>query len=420
MTRLFIRFYLGVILILFIAWVIQAYVFRGTTETENIAVIEHALSGGALSARDDIVEGGNDNFERTMAEVRSRFAYPVNIVKRSERRMTSAMSARVDLGEAVLNGNKIDVALPETELLVELGPLPRFAGPTHSDVLLGLGSVFLLVAGAIAVLLRPIARQFRIVEKTAIAITDGDFSARINEGKRKRALPIVGAFNKMAERVESLLRSQKELLQAVSHELRTPLARIKFATELVRTADSETKRQQRLESIDEATDRLDDLVGELLDYSRLDEGSETAAYETVQVNDLAADAISLYAPLYPEIRFQLTDSPEVDMTTYRAGLSRAIGNLVSNAGKYASSKVILSVSRESDLMTVAVDDDGPGIAKADREEVFKPFTRLTKHDEPGSGLGLALVRRICRRLNGEVSVTESELGGAKFVIRLPK
>ncbi|MGB7327577.1 MAG: ATP-binding protein, partial [Rubripirellula sp.] len=283
-----------------------------------------------------------------------------------------------------------------------------------------LGSVFLLVAGAIAVLLRPIARQFRIVEKTAIAITDGDFSARIDEGKRSRALPIVGAFNQMAERVESLLRSQKELLQAVSHELRTPLARIKFATELVRTADSQIKRDQRLDSIDEATDRLDDLVGELLDYSRLDEGAETATQEIVQVNELVADVISLYEPLYPEIQFEFNDSQVVELTTYRAGLSRAIGNLVSNAGKYATSNVMLSVSQDHDSMTVTVNDDGPGIAVPDREEVFKPFTRLTKHAEPGSGLGLALVRRICRRLNGEVSVEESKLGGAKFVIRLPK
>ncbi|MGB7325422.1 MAG: two-component sensor histidine kinase, partial [Rubripirellula sp.] len=107
MTRLFIRFYLGVILILFIAWVIQAYVFRGTTEAENISVIEHALSGGALSARDDLVDGGDENYQRTIAEVRSRFAYPVIIVERSERPMSSMMTARVDRGDAVLYGNKI-------------------------------------------------------------------------------------------------------------------------------------------------------------------------------------------------------------------------------------------------------------------------------------------------------------------------
>ncbi len=420
MTRLFFRFYLGVIAILFVAWLIQAYVFRGTTEAENIKVVEDALSGGALSVRDDLIEGGEANFEKTLAEVRSRFAYPVNIVKRSDRPMPPEMNKRINRGEAVLHLGRIDVALPETELLAELGPLPQFAGPTRSDVLLGLGSVFLLAAGAIAVLMRPIARQFRIVERTAIAITDGDFSARIYEGKRKRGLPIIGAFNKMAERVESLLRSQQELLQAVSHELRTPLARIKFAAELVRTAESDEKREQRLDSIDEATDRLDDLVGELLDYTRLDEGSETSAYETVRVDELAAEAVAIHAPLYPEIRFRLEESSAVELTTYRAGLLRAIGNLVSNAGKYAKSQVRLSVSQNDDSVLISVDDDGNGIDQADRERVFEPFTRLASHAEPGAGLGLALVRRICRRLNGDVTVATSDLSGARLVIRLPK
>jgi len=312
MTRLFIRFYLGVILILFVAW-LQVYVFRGTTQSENIKVVEDALGGGVLSVRDDLIEGGVANYEDTVVKVQSRFAYPVNLVKRSDRPMSSAMQVRIDNGEAVFHQNKMNVSLPESDLLLEFGPLPQFAGPTRSNVLLSLGSVFLLAAVAIAILMRPIANQFRSVERTAIAITEGDFSARIDEGKR--GLPIVDAFNKMADRVESLLRSQKELLQAVSHELRTPLARIKFATELARTAESEEKREQRLDAIDEATDRLDDLVGELLDYTRLDEGSEASAYVTVRVDELAAEAVAIHLPLYPEIHFELAESAAVELTT---------------------------------------------------------------------------------------------------------
>src|SRR5690606_29980990 len=124
------------------------------------------------------------------------------------------MTARIDRGEAVLYRGKIDAALPGTGLLVELGPIPRFAGPSRGDVLLGLGSILLLAAGAIAILMRPVARQLRSVERAALAITDGNFSARIDEGKRRHPLPIVDAFNAMAQRVENLLRSQKELLQA--------------------------------------------------------------------------------------------------------------------------------------------------------------------------------------------------------------
>lgn len=422
MTRLFLRFYLGVILILFVAWCIQVYVFRGTTEASNLEVIEDALGGGTLSVRDDLLAGGVDNFSDTLVTVQQRFAYPVHIVKRSERSLSASAAVRVDRGEPVLYRDKMIAALTGTELLVELGPLPRFVGPDRNDVLIGLGSVFLLVALSISILLRPIVRQFRTVELAALAIADGDLSARIDVGKRKRkrGLPIIAAFNTMADQVESLLRSQKELLQAVSHELRTPLARIKFATELVRSAGDDEKREQRIDSIDEATDKLDELVGELLDYTRHDAGTETANREMVSLNDLIAEAVELHALLYPAIAFTTHVTPAtMELCTYRAGLLRAVGNLISNAGKYAKSKVRISVQEQGEQVCIDVEDDGVGIAAADRELVFEPFKRVTGDSQPGSGLGLALVRRICQRLGGRVSIDESSLGGARFTIRLP-
>ncbi|QEG39628.1 ATP-binding protein [Roseimaritima ulvae] len=419
MTRLFIRFYLGIIAVLIVAWLIQVYVFQGTTEAKNVAVIEEALSGGALSARDDIIAGGEENFAQSIAEVQSRFAYPVNVVDRSDRQISAKAIARMDQGEAVLYSGKMLVAIPDSPWLVELGPLPQFAGPTQRDVLVGLGSVLLLAAGAIAILLRPIARQFRTVEKTALAIAGGDLAARIVE-KPRRSLPIVSAFNKMADRVETLLRSQKELLQAVSHELRTPLARIKFATELLRSADNEEKRQQRIDGIDEATDKLDDLVGELLSYMRLGEDAHMAPTRSVSVEDVVSEAIELYAPLNGEIQFGFAaPSPEILLTTYRNDLLRAIGNVVGNAAKYAKSQVQIAVAEQDGYVTITVDDDGIGIPAEDREAVFEPFKRLTKEKQPGAGLGLAIVRRICQRLNGEVVVATSPLGGARFEIRLP-
>lgn len=420
MTRLFIQFYCGVLLILISAWIIQAYVFRGTTEAQNISVIETALSGGALLARDEIAAGGLQNLDETVANVQARFDYPVTVVDRSQRKLSDTVLQRLDDGEAVLSGDNIAVALTGTSLLVELGPLPRFAGPRRSDILLGLGSVFLLVAIAIAILMRPIASQFRSVERTALAIADGDFAARIKD-TRRRSFPIVDAFNTMAERVESLLSSQKELLQAVSHEFRTPLARIKFATELVRSADSDEKRNQRVDSIDDATDKLDDLVAELLNYTRTDEQSQIAPRERVSAHKIAMDAISQHAPLHPDIKFdEPKDSKDIDLVTYEAGLVRALGNLIGNAGKYAESKVRVSIENESNRVRFLVEDDGPGIPEADRKSVFDPFHRLSGDSQPGTGLGLALVRRICRRLGGKVTIDDSPLGGAAFLIDLPQ
>lgn len=269
-------------------------------------------------------------------------------------------------------------------------------------------------------LLRPIVRQFRTVEKTALAIAGGDLSARIKHGQSKRVLPIETAFNTMADRVESLLRSQKELLQAVSHELRTPLARIKFATELVRSADDEANRLQRVEAIDDATDKLDELVGELLDYSRSEAELEIAAPEFVYAVELINEAIRLHAPLHSEIRFKLCD-PAINpgLLIHRAGILRAVCNLASNAAKYAASEVQFSVDLSTHACTINIEDDGIGIPESERQAIFEPFKRLDAGSKPGTGLGLALVRRICERLGGNVTVTKSALGGAKFCISVP-
>ncbi len=422
MTRLFLRFYFGIIVILMAAWLIQAYVFRRTTVENNIGVIEQALGGGARLARQELAAAGASGYEEKLSELQIQFDYPIGLVARHELPVPPKEVERLNQGEVVLFGSKILATVPDTDQLLVLGPLPAFAGPSQRDITIGLGSVLLLAASAIAVLLRPLATQLRSVEKAALAIAGGDLAARIDTNRwGKRSVPLTGAFNSMANRVEQLLRSQKELLQAVSHELRTPLARIKFATELLESAEDAHRRSQRIAAIDEATDQLDVLVGELLTYVRLDEGSEQFDHEEVPIGEILSETVANYAPLYSRVQFDIdVPTPGPHLVTYRTGLQRAVGNLVSNAGKYSQSKVILSAREQTDVLTISVDDDGPGIAAADRETIFEPFRRLVANSQPGTGLGLALVRRICRRLGGEVTVSGSPLGGARFTITLPK
>jgi len=418
MTRLFLRFYLGVIFILAIASYTQTYVYSVANAERNVGVIEDALGGGALMARDEIIAGGEANFDETMARIRSRFAYPVRVVTRSERPMPEEMVSRLDQGEPVLHWGMIQAAIPESPYLVELGPLPQFAEPSSINLLIAVGSVFLLAAVAIAFLLRPLVKQLRVVERTALAIAGGDFSARIPD-KSRNTIQLSRAFNTMADRVQDSLRAQKELLQSVSHELRTPLARIRFASELSRTANSEQQRIERIDAIETATDQLDELVGELLTYARFDSEAGTKERESVDVGDLIQEVVETHRSLAPHIEFEVDTKQATDLfSTHRDGLSRAIGNLVGNGCKYAQSKVKVTAELDSKRLIVTVDDDGDGIDVEQRERVFEPFSRATDA-HPGYGLGLALVRRICRRLNGDAIIDDSPLGGARLRITLP-
>lgn len=430
MTRLFLRFYLGVIVILIAAWLIQTSVFRKSTIEENTSVVEDILSSSARLARDRIVSAGEEEFLETMKYLESRFDYPIRVVQRQDRSMDRLEIERLDRGDSILYHDRIETAIPGSSWLVELGPLPQFDQPSQTELSFALGGVFSLAAIGIAILLRPVMLQLRGVEKAALAIADGDLSARIDHGRFRHSAALAGAFNEMADRVETLLRSQKELLQTVSHELRTPLARIRFATELIESTDDVQERKLRLAAIDDATDQLDELVGELLTYVRLDAeridtNEESTDAVPVAVNDLVSDQIELHSPLYPAINFSsdlLCRSPVV--LGHQPEIARAVGNLISNAGKYAKSIVVVSVTEFDDRVVLAVDDDGPGIAETDRKSIFEPFKRLTAPDgrelnRTGTGLGLALVKRIAERSGGTVTVTDSDLGGAKFVLSLP-
>jgi signal transduction histidine kinase len=443
MTRLFIRFYIGVIAILVGAWLIQSYVFRQRSEAENVRVVERALSGGARLARDELEAATAEQAPATFRRIEERFDYPVQVFDLGDDWLSDPQRSRLQGGEVVFMGSHVAIAAvaPQTgdyaagddaagdELAPQeadrhwgliLGPLPQFVGPSQAEITFGYGIVFLLAAIAIAILLRPVVSQLHAVERTAAAITQGDLSARIDSSRALKGLALVRAFNTMADRTETSLRSQRELLQGVSHELRTPLARIRFAADLVETATTDEERRTRLDAIDSATQKLDDLVGELLTYVRLDSDTPESTEDSIDLQTLLAELIEIHAPLHPSVEFSIEDpGHSIRVTGNRASLSRAVENLLSNAGRFARASVSVLAGLQGDGIVIHVDDDGAGVPETEREKIFEPFVRLEDSGQRGAGLGLALVNRIARRHGGQVTVTDSPSGGARFSLQLP-
>ena len=221
----------------------------------------------------------------------------------------------------------------------------------------------------------------------------------------------------MAGRTETLVRTQRELLQAVSHELRTPLSRMRFAIDLIATAEDEAERMERLESLDAATLELDDLVGELLSYVRMESAdAPELARQPVAVREAFQALIEKHAALHPDVQFAASDNLDdlavnVDPTSF----DRAIGNLLSNAGRFAQHRVTVNAARVNGYTTIDVDDDGTGIPESDRQRVFEPFVRLDdRGSRRGAGLGLALVKRIVTSHGGQVEVLTNADGGCRI------
>lgn len=415
MTRLFLRLYLGVVGILVIAWLTQSWLWGERFAAQNEQVVRDALFGGVRNARDKYRFGLARGLEEPLlANIKDQFDYPVGLHEVDPKQdfdLLLTSGTQLKLGDGTYIMARIVPGKPEILLF---GPLPEYAKPSKLEVTTSVGAIFLFAAVAIAFLLRPVVKQFQQVETTASQIAAGDLSARIEKGESITSSNLVRAFNDMAGQTESMVQSQRELLQAVSHELRTPLSRIHFAIDLIRTGDKAT-REQRLNSLTTAADDLDTLVGELISYVRL----ESTANEFCPNTDLGLlvkSVMDKFAPQHPDINFQVDDSltkTEVRACVDPAGFSRTISNLVANATRFCKKQVVVSASTSGQWVTVDVDDDGPGIGEADRQRAFQPFVRLSESGN-GVGLGLSIVQRIIDQHQGSIEILTSSVDGCRI------
>lgn len=260
----------------------------------------------------------------------------------------------------------------------------------------------------------------------------GDLSARLPvEGKDEVAF-LAQRFNAAAERVQGLVQSHKALLANASHELRSPLARIRMGLELLNSGDDEQQAAQRREMARNIAE-LDQLIDEILLASRMDLADDGLLnLEEVDLTGLAAEECARV-----DVPLDVAAQPVVRGDARL--LRRLIRNLLENACRYGrrpgaegptveddgGGGVLLTLAEVRETgqtwATLTVDDHGPGVPEAERERIFQPFYRVAGASERqgGVGLGLALVRSIAQRHQGDVSCIQAPGGGARFVVRLP-
>ncbi|MEM1414563.1 MAG: ATP-binding protein [Myxococcota bacterium] len=298
---------------------------------------------------------------------------------------------------------------------------PPYAFPVAVPVIvLGLPLIAAFVA------LR-VGRELAKVEGATKKLAAGELSARV-DNPAGPSNELAAAFNVMAERLERLVRSRDELVQAVSHELGSPLARLRFRIALL---DEPSKagaplpadeRAARIAAMTGEIDALDELVAELLSYVQSDElRLERQAFDPRQPLADLAELASLEVPEERAIEVELA-LDDVEVFADRRLFARAVENVLRNAMRHAAARVRLEVSAEGRSVWVAVHDDGPGIPPEQRAAVTAPFTRLSPErdrETGGVGLGLAIVARIMDRHGGELRIETSELGGAHVATRWP-
>ncbi|WPN61327.1 ATP-binding protein [Pseudomonas sp. P9_35] len=273
--------------------------------------------------------------------------------------------------------------------------------------------------------LRPHWRDLERLRRTAERFGKGHLGERTHIASSSNIGSLAHVFDTMAGDIENLLNQQRDLLNAVSHELRTPLTRLDFGLALALSDDLPAASRERLQGLVAHIRELDELVLELLSYSRLQnpqrlpERVEVALDEFIDSilgsvdEDLAAPDVVIDVLLHGALERFVLD-PRLT--------ARALQNLLRNAMRYCEKRIQVGVLVSDQGCEIWVDDDGIGIPYSERERVFEPFYRLDRSRDRatgGFGLGLAISRRALEAQGGTLTVEASPLGGARFRLWLP-
>jgi two-component system osmolarity sensor histidine kinase EnvZ len=309
---------------------------------------------------------------------------------------------RVDVHDGVLTvlvpRDRVTVSKPDIFILWMVG---------SSLLLMGIAILFL-------------RNQVRPIERLARAADSFGKGRPVPDFKPYGAIEVrraAQAFITMRDRLERHVSQRTEMLAGVSHDLKTPLTRLKLALAMMPLGDGPDALNDANAMRADITE-MEHMLDEYLAFARGEGGEES---ELTDLGELVRDAVSAAGRAQQRTEITVTAPDHAPVSVKRAGLRRLLANLIDNALKHGT-QVAVTLSQDDRLVEIAVEDNGPGIPEARREEAFRPFHRLDEGrnlQSGGSGLGLAIARDIARAHGGDILLDKSAMGGLKATIRLP-
>lgn len=414
--RLYLQIYLGVIgvalvitlLVGFAVWHLAAFGPHGPRFLE--------VASEEIAKKIDGVDGAHDDWLRELREEALLRGVHATLFDAAGELLGSTRGGRPRDGSrhGVLRGHA--------------GRMPRVAGITveledgrwlhvhpRRDGRRGPGPFFaltflLIVIGAGAYpVSRRITRRLERLQQGVERLGEGQLTSRVQVEGNDEVADLARSFNSAAERIESLVETQKRLLASASHELRTPLARLRVAIELLAQDPRESLRAEAERDIIE----LDELIDDLLLAARLESG-RSRRREPVDLAALVREEAEHFDAH--------VDADEVSVHGDANALRRMLRNLLENASRYGAPPIEIELREDAEGgARLRVNDGGPGVPENEREAIFEAFYRQDDHSEGrhgGVGLGLALVREIARHHGGDARCVAAETEGSVFEVRL--
>lgn len=333
----------------------------------------------------------------------------------------------------------LDRAFARTQELVDINVEQARAARAmvrRWDRLSSLGAAVIGIALALGVIIALTLvhlQLYRPLLQTRSAIARfgaGERQSRAEESGAAELREIARAFNTIATALEQQRDQRLTFLAGVAHDLRNPLSALGAAAGIIapsRPLPSAAQIHSVGEVIGRQVKRLNAMIEDLLDATRIEAGRLDLRLEVRDARELVRDAVELYGGSSPRHDFVLIDAdPDEPLFVHcdPGRLDQVLGNLLSNAIKYSprGGRVEVRLARDDREVILAVRDEGIGIAPEDIERVFEPFQRTgaTRDAFPGTGLGLSVVRRIVEAHHGRVEVDSKPGAGTEFRVRLPR
>ena len=422
MKKLFVQFYLLLFVCFLVMTMLVGLVYKFTAERAGRQSLDDLMKSSLSLMRSELREIPPRNWSKTLNELDLNLSFDLRIEPLSKFELGESSMQHLRAGDIVALDDQYTFIqrIPRSHYVLAVGPIP-YLYFMHEMRLLDIALMaFIAISLAFPVFIwmRPHWQDMLRLESAAQRFGDGHLTERIHFDSMSSFERLGVAFNQMADNINALIASKKQLIDGIAHELRTPLVRLRYRLEM-----SENLTEAESLALNRDIGQLEALIEELLTYARLDRPQTELSLTTPDLPGWIAAHVEDVQSVNPQRQVVIGEITHGDFGALDMRLmERVLDNLINNAMRYSQSKIQVSLTRNGSQACLLVEDDGPGIAASERERVFEPFVRLDPSRDRatgGCGLGLAIVHSIAVAMGGHASCESSSLGGASFSLQWP-
>ncbi|HCU0181913.1 TPA: two-component system sensor histidine kinase RstB, partial [Enterobacter hormaechei] len=375
MKKLFVQFYLLLFVCFLVMTMLVGLVYKFTAERAGRQSLDDLMKSSLYLMRSELREIPPHDWARTLKELDLNLSFDLRIEPLKDFDLAPPAMQRLRDGVIVALDEKYTFIqrIPRSHYVLAVGPVP-YLYYLHQMRLLDLallGFIAISLAFPVFIWMRPHWQDMLKLESAAQRFGEGHLTERIHFDSGSSFDRLGIAFNQMADNINALIASKKQLIDGIAHELRTPLVRLRYRLEM-----SENLTAAESQALNRDIGQLEALIEELLTYARLDRPQTELHLSTPDLPVWLQTHINDVQSVNPQRKLLTAITPGAYGALDMRLMERVLDNLMNNAMRYSETTLRIGLDLQGSQAILCVEDDGPGIEPAEREKVFEPFVRL--------------------------------------------